>query len=162
MSRSVAGDLTGKDSGLIVVSMMRNKEKAGQPKTTAVSADQLRLWEMQADICQILANPKRLQIINLLKWGELSVGALVQAMGVAKANLSQHLSLMRQKGILATRREGTTIYYCLAIPHITEACEIMREVLLEALSSRGRLSRKIVSLGKEKGSEEPEEDQNQS
>ena len=87
---------------------------------------------MQADMCQILANPKRLQILNLLKWGELSVGALVQAMGVAKANLSQHLSLMRQRGILATRREGTTIYYRLAIPPITEACEIMREVLLEA------------------------------
>ena len=76
---------------------------------------------MKADICQALANPKRLQIINLLKEGELSVGAMVNAMGVAKANLSQHLSVMRQKGILATRREGTTIYYRLAIPQITEA-----------------------------------------
>ena len=77
-------------------------------------------------------------------------------MGVAKANLSQHLSLMRQKGILATRREGTTIYYRLAIPHITEACEIMREVLLEALSTRSRLSRTMVSLGNQNGAEEPE------
>ena len=140
--------------------MMRNKEKTGQEKAEAVSQDQARLWEMQADMCQILANPKRLQILNLLKWGELSVGALVQAMGVAKANLSQHLSLMRQKGILATRREGTTIYYRLAIPPITEACEIMREVLLEALSTRSRLSRKIISICNQNGLEEPEEDRN--
>lgn len=138
--------------------MVRNKEKSGQPTPDAVSQDQARLWELQADICQILANPKRLQILNLLKWGELSVGALVQAMGVAKANLSQHLSLMRQKGILATRREGTTIYYRLAIPPITEACEIMREVLLEVLSTRSRLSRKIISIGNQSGIEEPEED----
>ena len=138
--------------------MMRNHEKTGQPTPDAVSQDEARLWEMQADICQVLANPKRLQILNRLKWGELSVGALVQAMGVAKANLSQHLSLMRQKGILATRREGTTIYYRLAIPPITEACEIMREVLLEALSTRSRLSRKISSIDRRQGAEEPQED----
>ena len=140
--------------------MMRNKEKRDQPTPDAVSQDQARLWEMQADICQILANPKRLQILNLLKWGELSVGALVQAMGVAKANLSQHLSLMRQKGILATRREGTTIYYRLAILPITEACEIMREVLLEALSGRSRLSRKLINIGNQNVTEESEEDRN--
>jgi DNA-binding transcriptional ArsR family regulator len=141
--------------------MMRNHEKIGQPTPDAVAQDQARLWEMQADICQILANPKRLQILNLLKWGELSVGALVQALGVAKANLSQHLSLMRRRGILATRREGTTIYYRLAIPPITEACEIMREVLLEALSSRSGLSRKITSSGNQNGLDEPEEDRNE-
>jgi DNA-binding transcriptional ArsR family regulator len=139
--------------------MMRNKEKTNQPTPDAVSQDQARLWEMQADICQILANPKRLQILNLLKWGETSVGALVQAMGVAKANLSQHLSLMRQKGILATRREGTTIYYRLAIPPITEACEIMREVLLEAISTRSRLSQGFLGHqgGEESEGPEPEE-----
>ena len=131
-----------------MVSMIRNKENKDQP-AGQVSQEQLRLWEMQADICQVLANPKRLQIINLLKWGEYSVGALVQALGVPKANLSQHLAIMRQKGILATRREGTTIYYRLAVPHITEACEIMREVLLEALSTRSQVSRSF--LGHESG-----------
>ncbi len=128
---------------------MRNHEKIGHPDPAEVSQEQAKLWEMQANICQILANPKRLQIINLLKWGEHSVGALVQAMGVAKANLSQHLSLMRQIGILTTRREGTTIYYRLAIPHITEACEIMREVLLEVLATRTELSRQIGGAGSE-------------
>ena len=126
--------------------MIRNKIEMAAPAPETSSQDSARLWEMQADICQLLANPKRLQILNLLKWGELSVGAMVQSLGVPKANLSQHLSLMRQKGILATRRQGTTIYYRLATPDITEACEIMREVLHEVLDSRGSLSRNIQAL----------------
>jgi ArsR family transcriptional regulator len=47
---------------------------------------------------------------------------------------------MRQKGILATRREGTTIYYRLVSPLIIEACQIMRRVLLEVIAARGRVS----------------------
>jgi ArsR family transcriptional regulator, virulence genes transcriptional regulator len=120
--------------------MFRNNENKGQQDPIPSSPAQAELWEMQADICQTLANPKRLQVINLLKEQELSVGAMVKVMGVAKANLSQHLSVMRQKGILATRREGTTIYYRLAIPYITEACAIMREVLLQVLDIKGKLS----------------------
>ncbi|MHB8066590.1 MAG: ArsR/SmtB family transcription factor [Desulfobaccales bacterium] len=123
--------------------MMRNNAKKGQPDPDSTSQTEARLWEMHADICQTLANPKRLQIINLLKDGELSVGTMVKALGMAKANLSQHLALMRQKGILATRREGTTVYYRLAVPRIIGACRIMRQVLLEALNARGELSRSI-------------------
>lgn len=121
--------------------MMRNNNKTEQPEIAPVSADEARFFELQADICQTLANPKRLQILNLLKGGELSVGAMVTALEIAKPNVSQHLAVMRQKGILATRREGTTIYYRLATPHIVEACRVMRQVLLEALAERGSLSR---------------------
>ena len=59
-----------------------------------------------------------------------------RAMGIAKANLSQHLSSMRQKGILVARREGTAVYYRLASPKITEACATMREVLMELLEGQ--------------------------
>jgi len=137
--------------------MIRNYDKMKQPEATPASQDSARLWELQADICQTMANPKRLQILNLLKWGELSVGAMVQSLGLPKANLSQHLSLMRQKGILATRRQGTTIYYHLAIPHITEACEIMRVVLRQVLSFRESLSRNIRALEPGAEAEGPEE-----
>lgn len=119
---------------------MRNNENKDQAPPPA-AAEELRFFELQADICQTLANPKRLQILNLLKNGELSVGAMVAALEIAKPNLSQHLAVMRQKGILTTRREGTTIYYRLATPHIVEACRVMRQVLLEALAERGSLSR---------------------
>ncbi len=118
-------------------SMIRIKELPQQ------SEADLRVFELQAEICQTLANPKRLQIVNLLKNGELSVGEIVRAMGVPKANASQHLSIMRQKGIIIARREGTAIFYHLASPKITEACSIMREVLLTLLAGQETLSRNI-------------------
>jgi ArsR family transcriptional regulator len=67
-------------------------------------------------------------------------------MGVPKANASQHLSIMRQKGLIISRREGTTIYYRLASPKITDACSIMREVLLSILADRETLSRNIRGI----------------
>jgi len=108
----------------------------------------LKVFELQADICQTLANPKRLQIVGLLKHGEVSVGEMVKAMGIPKANVSQHLSIMRQKGLIISRREGTTIYYKLASPKITEACSIMREVLLSLLAGQENLSRNIRTARK--------------
>lgn len=137
--------------------MIRNKENSAATDPEVSPQDSARLWELQADICQLLGNPKRLQILNLLKKGELSVGAMVQALGVPKANLSQHLALLRQKGILATRRQGTAIFYRLAIPYITDACGIMREVLLEVLTSRGSLSRNIRAIELAAEAEAPEE-----
>ena len=124
---------------VIIVSMIRNKEKALSHEAQADT----RIFELQAEICQTLANPKRLQILSLLKKGELAVGEMVKAMRIAKANLSQHLSVMRQKGILVARREGTMIYYRLARPKITEACAIMREVLMDSLADQEKLSKSI-------------------
>jgi DNA-binding transcriptional ArsR family regulator len=126
--------------------MIRNNDKLGSADQGCDPKD-LRLWEMQADICQTLANSKRLQILNLLQEQELSVGAMVSALKVAKANLSQHLSVMRQKGILTTRREGTVIYYRLVTPRITEACKIMRQVLMEVLAAREAFSQGIMDSG---------------
>jgi DNA-binding transcriptional ArsR family regulator len=130
--------------------MIRNNKKK-RPADRGCGPEDLRLWEMQADICQTLANPKRLQILNLLQGQELSVGAMVEALKVAKANLSQHLSVMRQKGILASRREGTMIYYRLATPRITEACKIMRQVLLEVLRAKEGFSQRLMDSGNKAG-----------
>jgi ArsR family transcriptional regulator len=129
--------LTEEAIHVTIVSMIRNKEVCHE-----VDPD-LRVFELQADICQTLANPKRLQIVSLLKSGELSVTEMVRAMGIPMANASQHLSIMRQKGLIISRREGTTIYYRLASPKITEACAIMREVLLTLLAGQETLSRSM-------------------
>ncbi len=122
--------------------MVRNKEK--KKKSRGLEED-TAIFEVQAEVCQTLANPKRLHILSLLKGGELSVGEMLKAMDIPKANLSQHLSIMKQKGILVARREGTVIYYRLAIPKITDACTIMRDVLLQLLENREEFSRRIRS-----------------
>lgn len=75
----------------------------------------------------------------------MSAGEMVKAMQIAKANLSQHLSILRQKGVVLTRREGTNIYYRIANPKITEACSIMRGVLVESLKTQEILAKQIVA-----------------
>jgi len=98
-----------------------------------------KIYELHAEICKILANPKRLQILNLLRYKEMSVNELASLMEVREANVSQHLTVMRQKGILIARREGVNIYYRIANPKVIKACDIMREVLLEQLEERAQL-----------------------
>ena len=97
------------------------------------------LFEMQSEVCKTLASPKRLEIINALKDGEKTVGELVDILGVPKANVSQHLAVMRLKGILRSRREGVNIYYCIANNKVVQACALMREVLTEQMQERSRL-----------------------
>ena len=100
-----------------------------------------QLYELHASICQTLANPKRLEVIDRLRDGEQSVSELAEAMKISQANLSQHLAVMRQKGIVATRREGLNVYYRLSNPKIIKACDLMRQVLLEHLEAGAELMR---------------------
>ena len=99
-----------------------------------------RLYEVHALICQTLANPKRLEIIDNLRRGERSVGDLAERLEVSQSNVSQHLTVMRQNGIVLARREGLNVYYRLASPKIVTACKLMREVLLERLHSEALLA----------------------
>ncbi len=97
------------------------------------------LFELQSEVCKTLASPKRLEIINALKEGEKTVGELVDILGVPKANVSQHLAVMRHKGILKSRRDGVNIYYRISNPKVVQACVLMREVLTEQMQERSKL-----------------------
>ncbi len=99
------------------------------------------IFELQAEVCKTLASPKRLEIINALKPGEKTVSELVSLLGIPKANVSQHLSMMRGKGILRSRREGVNIFYSIANLKVVSACTLMREVLMEQTKERNRLIR---------------------
>lgn len=94
------------------------------------------IFEMQAEICKTLTNPKRIEILNVLKNEERTVTELVNALGASKANVSQHLAVMRHKGILTTRRDGVNIFYRVANPKVIEACSLMKEVLFEQQTAR--------------------------
>jgi DNA-binding transcriptional ArsR family regulator len=96
----------------------------------------MTIFDLHADICKTLASPARLRIIAHLSDGELAAGDVARALGISKANVSQHLAVMRQKGIVRARREGLNVYYRLTSPKVIQACELMREVLLEQLADR--------------------------
>jgi len=92
-----------------------------------------QLYRLQAEFCKGMAHPKRIQILRTLKGGEKSVNELAKTTGIPQANMSQHLALLRQLGLLSTRREGTSIYYSISDPRIIEACELVRSCIGERL-----------------------------
>ena len=92
-----------------------------------------QLYELHAGMCKVFTSPKRLEVISALRDGEKSVGALVKELRISQANLSQHLGILREKGVVKTRREGTTVFYSLAFPKIIKAFDIIREMLMEKL-----------------------------
>jgi DNA-binding transcriptional ArsR family regulator len=98
------------------------------------------LYELQSEVCKTLASPKRIEILNALKDGEKTVSELVDILGVPKANVSQHLAVMRYKGILTSRREGINMYYRVANQKVIEACILMKEVLMEQMKEKGKLA----------------------
>lgn len=99
------------------------------------------IFELQSEVCKTIANPKRLEIIHALKEGEKTVTDLVEILGVPKANVSQHLAVMRNKGVLKNRREGVNIYYSISSPKVVQACTLMKEVLTEQMRERSKILR---------------------
>ena len=102
-----------------------------------------KIFELQANICQTMANPKRLEIISILCDRELAVGEIAEKMDIRTANLSQHLSIMKTKGILTSRRDGVHIYYRIANPKVVKACNLIKEILIEQMEAQSILSKKI-------------------
>lgn len=82
-------------------------------------------YQKNALIYKILANSKRLEILNILKVSETSVEDLLSITKLPKANLSQHLAVMRHNGLVVPRREGLNIYYNIVDPRIVEPCKIL-------------------------------------
>jgi ArsR family transcriptional regulator, virulence genes transcriptional regulator len=99
-----------------------------------------QLYRLQADLCQALADPTRLKLLSLIGERPRAVKELVEATGERQAKISQHLAIMRQRGIVHTQRVGTEVHYSLADPRILVACHITREVLLQQLTRQASLA----------------------
>lgn len=88
-----------------------------------------KLFLLQEEVFKVLANQKRLEIIQLLAGGELSVSQMIDMLDLPQANLSQHLAYLRQVGAVDTRREGVVIYYTLRDTRLAQACGLVRQFL---------------------------------
>lgn len=124
---------------------MRNyATKTNQFTPSLREAQEKRIFELHARVCKTLSHAKRLEIIDLLRGDkELGVSEISKKLGVAKANASQHLAIMRQQNIVKTRRDGVTILYSLANPNILTAYDLLRKTLKEQLETDGKLLKKF-------------------
>jgi ArsR family transcriptional regulator len=100
-----------------------------------MAKDQEVIYRLHAEVCKVLGHPLRIAIIDHLQDSEMSAGELARLMEVSKANLSQHLGIMRHNGIVEARREGSHLFYRITNPKVVQACRLMREVMLERVTS---------------------------
>jgi DNA-binding transcriptional ArsR family regulator len=84
------------------------------------------LRQFKADFFQALAHPTRIAIVEQLRDGELSAGALMERLGIEQANASQHLAVLRAKNILINRKVGNQVFYSVRDPLIIEVLDVMR------------------------------------
>lgn len=101
------------------------------------------IFELHADLCKTLSNPKRLMILALLAKKEMSVGEIAEVIAVPISNVSQHLSLLKAQSLVRARKDGQTVHYSLADRRIIQACTLIRSVLLDKMKERGQIAREI-------------------
>jgi DNA-binding transcriptional ArsR family regulator len=87
-------------------------------------------YERNAITYKILANSKRLEILNLLREQEMPVEELVKELGINKANVSQHLAMLRHAKLVTVHRKGLNAFYNIIDPRIVEPCRILHKLSL--------------------------------
>jgi DNA-binding transcriptional ArsR family regulator len=92
------------------------------------------LRRFKADIFQALAHPTRIAILELLREGELSAGALIEKLGMEQANVSQHLAVLRAKQLVVNRKAGNQVFYAVRDPILIEVLNLMRSYFHAHLS----------------------------
>ncbi|WP_422845434.1 ArsR/SmtB family transcription factor [Acidovorax sp. M2(2025)] len=96
---------------------------------------------------QVLAEPTRLRILNLLRGGEKNVGELAQECGYTAANISRHLSLMTKNGLVSREGRGTSVYYRLTDASVDALCDLVCGNIARRLE-RDAAARAAFQLGR--------------
>ena len=102
-------------------------------------------YEIKARVISVLANAKRLQIVELLGASEQTVSDLAAELEIAQATTSQHLAVMRKSGVVETRKDGNFVYYRLADPKIAEACAVMSRAIVDLLVGQQEKLRPVLA-----------------
>jgi|SRR5690349_11830791 DNA-binding transcriptional ArsR family regulator len=101
---------------------------------------QAEIFERQARICKAFANSTRLRLLDLLGKRDWGAAELQDELGISKANLSQHIAVLRGAGVVGARREGKAVYFSLTMPEVKSACQLIRDVLRAQIRDGRRLS----------------------
>ena len=95
-------------------------------------------YNLHAEMCKTISNPRRQAILDTIRNVEMMVSELIEKTGISQANLSQHLAILRSKGVVNTRRDGNNVHYSLSNLKIIEAYDLISEVLEDSATSRDK------------------------
>jgi len=94
---------------------------------------------LHASICQALADPKRLQILYALAEQPSYVTALAEQLQMPQPTVSRHLRVLRAQSLVSTERNGPSVSYSLRDTRIIEALDLIRQVMVDALTHKSQL-----------------------
>lgn len=118
--------------------------------TSKLSETNRPLAEVKAELFKALAHPARVRALEVLSGGEHTVGELQPLVGIESSHLSQQLGILRRAGLVATRKEGSSVYYSLRDPLVATLLGVAKQLLLTTLSETHDL---LAELHAEVGSE---------
>jgi DNA-binding transcriptional ArsR family regulator len=95
---------------------------------------------LHENVCQALADPKRIVILYLLADGPHNVTEIAEALESPQSTVSRHLKILRERSLVTTERDGQQIVYSLADTRITQALDLMRAMVISNLREQGRLA----------------------
>jgi DNA-binding transcriptional ArsR family regulator len=101
---------------------------------------QAEVFERQARICKAFANSTRLRMLDLLGKRDWGASELQEHLGISKANLSQHVAILKAAGVVASQRRGKAVFFSLTMPEVKSACQLIRDVLRAQIRDGRRLS----------------------
>jgi DNA-binding transcriptional ArsR family regulator len=102
------------------------------------------VYVVKAQLFRVLGHPVRIRILELLTEGERSVGELQTALNLDSSGTSQHLAALRQQSLLDSRRAGTSVYYRIRDPRVSQLLVVARQILTSALSDSHALLGDLV------------------
>jgi DNA-binding transcriptional ArsR family regulator len=101
------------------------------------------LRQFKADIFQALGHPTRIAMVEMLRKGELPAGQLMEELGLEQANASQHLSVLRSKQIVVSRKEGNHVFYSLRDPALIQVLDILKRYFHSQLAQTTSMLKEI-------------------
>lgn len=101
--------------------------------------------EIKATLFRVLGHPARVRILELLREGERSVGALQAELGLDSGGTSQHLAALRRIGLVTSRRKGTSVFYSVEDERVFDLLEAGREIITRRLASQQSLLHELES-----------------
>lgn len=112
-------------------------EQKSQPDASLIK----EVNQLHSQLCAGLADAKRILILYALAEKSLNVSDLAEYLGMPQPTVSRHLKLLRERSLVTSRRQGTSVYYELTDKRVIEALDILRAVLADQLESRAGLAR---------------------
>jgi ArsR family transcriptional regulator, virulence genes transcriptional regulator len=116
---------------------MQIHKLAEKPSPASQTADLKPLFRMHAELCKAMANEHRQAILHAICNDEKCVGDLATEIGISVHNVSQHLRVLKEQRLVASRKDGHTVYYHVTNMKFIEACSLMRQALVEQHVAQG-------------------------